>query len=124
MSNQLYPVLNGSGGEILPTANGTLLTDSMSANPSQSCQVYIEFFSDAAGTVPVTPSAGTVTVQGSPMGSNWLAPSNGGVIQANTVGSPVSTYTPPFFQGRMAQGRITFAGIAGASFARVTFWRY
>lgn len=124
MSNQLYPVLNSSGGEILPTSNATLTTESMAANPSQNAQVYIEFFSDALGTTPATPTAGTVTIQGSPMGLNWLAPSTGGTVQANTVGNPNSTYTPPFFQGRMAQGRITFAGVTGAAFARVTFWRY
>ena len=124
MSNQLYPVLTGAGSEILPTANATLTTESMAANPAQNCQVYLEFFSDAAGTIPVTPTAGTVTVQGSPMGANWLAPSNNGTVTANTVGNPLSTYTPPFFQGRMVQGRVTFAGITGAAFARVTFWRY
>lgn len=122
--NQLFPVLNGSGTEVLPTANGTFQTAFMGENTSQNCQVYIEFFSDEAGTIPATPSAGTITVQGRPMENNWVAASSGGSINASACATPVSTYTPSYFTGRMQYGRITFASIAGAAFARVTFWRY
>lgn len=122
--NQLYPVLNVSGGEVLPTANGSFTTAPMASNPAQNCQVYAEFFSDAAGTIPVTPTAGTVSVYGSPMGNNYLAPSNAATITAANAATPTSTYTPPAFVGRMVMGKITFAGVTGAAYARVTFWRY
>lgn len=124
MSNQLFPVLNGSGGEVLPTANGTFYTASVSTNTSPNCQVYIEFFSDASGLTPVTPTGGTVTLAASPMGNNYLPASNGAVVQAIAVSTPDSTYTPPVFNGRIAFGKATFAGITGAAYARVTFWRY
>ncbi len=125
MATAQYPVMTVGGSSVIPTANGTLYTDtSMSANPAQSCQVYMEFFSDIAGTVPVTPTAGTISVMGTPMGNNYLTPSGSASVNATACGSPTSSYTPPIFSGRMVQGSCTFAGITGAPYARVTFWRY
>lgn len=123
MSNQLFPCLTPEGSPVLPT-NGIFYTASMAVNPAQNCQVYIEFFSDAEGTVPATPTGGVIQVQGSPMGNNWLSPSNVPQLNATSVGTPVSGYTPPYFHGRMTQGRVGFSGVTGAPYARVTFWRY
>lgn len=123
MANARFPVLSGAS-EVLPTADAILMTGDMSASQAQNCHVYMEFFSDAAGTIPVTPTAGTIAAQGSPMGSNWLAPSSGSSINATDVATPLSAYSPPVFTGRMTKGRVTFAGITGAAFARITFWRF
>lgn len=123
MANERWPVLSGNS-EVIPTTNGTLQTADMSTSQVDNCQVYLEFFSDSAGTVAVTPTGGTATCNGSPMGNNYLAASNSSIINATACGTPNSTYTPPFFQGRMARGQVTFSGITGAAFARVTFWRY
>ena len=113
------PVLTLTGG------NGTFNTANMGTSECSNCQVYIEFYSDSAGTVPVTPTAGTVTVSASPLGNVFLAPGSGAVVQANTVNSTgVASYNPPAFQGRVAFGQVTFAGIAGAGYAKVSFWRY
>lgn len=124
MANERWPVLAPGGGEVLPVADGVYYTaESMGGSQADNCQVYIELFTDAAGTVLASPSAGTIKPEGSPMGKAWLAPSSGAAINAADV-KLAATYTPPVFTGRMQQGRVTFAGITGAVTARVTFWRF
>lgn len=124
MANERWPVLAPGGGEVLPVTDGVYYTASnMGGSLADNCQVYIELFTDTAGTVLASPSAGTVSVQGSPMGEVWLAPSSGATINASDV-KVAGTYTPPVFTGRMQQGRVTLAGIAGAVTARITFWRF
>lgn len=123
MANERWPVLTPAGGEVLPVANATLYTGDMSASSASRCQVYVEFFSDASGLVPVTPTAGLMSAEVSPMGSGWMASSNHNVINAADAGV-AATYEPPYFEGRAKQGRTTFSGITGAVTARVTFWRY
>ena len=124
MANERWPALALDGSEVLPVANGTYYTSAgMGASQGVHCQVYVEFFSDAAGTIPATPSAGTVSARGSPMGNVWLASSTGETINAADAG-PDGDYTPFVFNGRMEQGRAVLNGIAGALTTRVTFWRY
>ena len=124
MANERWPALTPAGSEVLPVTDGVYYTGAgMGASAADNCQVYIELFTDAAGTVLASPSAGTVSAQGSPMGQAWLAPSSGATINAADV-KAAATYTPPVFTGRMQQGRVTFAGITGAVTARVTFWRF
>ena len=124
MANERWPVFAPGGGEVLPVTDGVYYTGSnMGGSLADDCQVYVEFFTDAAGTVLASPSAGTVSAQGTPMGEVWLAPSSGATINAADV-KAVGTYTPPVFTGRMRQGRVTFAGITGAVTARITFWRF
>lgn len=124
MANERWPVLAPNGSEVLPIADGIYYTRAgMGASTSDNCQVYVEFFTDAAGTVLASPSAGTIKPEGSPMGQAWLAPSSGETINAADVKN-VSTYTPPVFFGRMEQGRVTLTGITGALTARITFWRF
>lgn len=124
MARERWPVLAPNGSEVLPVTNGIYYTKAgMGASTADNCQVYVEFFTDAAGTVLASPSAGTVSAQGSPMGEAWLAPSSGSTVNAADVKS-VSAYTPPVFFGRMERGRVTLAGIAGAVTARITFWRF
>ena len=124
MANERWPVLAPGGGEVLSVTDGVYYTASnMGGSQADSCQVYVEFFTDAAGTVLASPSAGTIKPEGSPMGQAWLAPSSGATINATDV-KAVGTYTPPVFAGRMQQGRVTLAGITGAVTARITFWRF
>lgn len=123
--NERYPVLNGTGGEVLPIADATLYTASMyKPDQSNSTQFYIEFFSDADGLIPVTPTAGTIAVAGSPLGNNYSPAGNVATITASQCSTPDSTYTPPLFVGRIVKGRISFSGITGALTARAAFWRY
>ena len=117
-----FPVKTGAGSEVLPTADATFYTDDIQGGLANTWQAYVEFFSDAEGTAPVTPSGGTVVVQARPMGNNWLAASNSPAVNATACGTPVSAYTPPQFTGRVSKGRVTFSSIAGAAYCRVTFW--
>jgi hypothetical protein len=114
-------VTKTTGESILPTADGAFYTPPVNGNYS-SHQVYVEFFSDAAATTPVTPTAGTVTIAASPTGSHYLAVTNP-VITANTViANGLATYTPPTISGSVYKLRAIFAGITGAAYARVTLW--
>lgn len=124
MANERWPVLTPAGSEVLPVTDGVYFTSgNMGGSQADNCQVYVELFSDADGTILASPSAGTIKPEGAPMGGVWLAPSSGATINAADV-KAVGTYTPPVFSGRMQQGRVTFAGITGAITARVTFWRF
>ena len=124
MARERWPVLSPGGGEVLPVTDGVYYTKTgMGASTADNCQVYVELFYDAAGTLLASPTAGTIRPEGSPMGQAWLAPSSGEVINAADVKS-FSTYTPSVFFGRMEQGRVKLAGVTGAVTARITFWRF
>lgn len=123
-----YDILNGPNGDsvcIDVTIDGDHYTPTagMTDEWGQAI-VYLAFFSDAACTDQVTPTAGTVTVSGAPRYETYLAPSNGdGVIQANTVGYVSGTYTPPMFVGMLQTVKVDVAGIVGANYMRATVWR-
>jgi hypothetical protein len=109
------------GSEVLPTNGGPYYTGEMSADWPRG-QVYLEFFSDAAGTIPVTPSAGEVITEGAPMGNMYLAAGNvSSILAASVGGSPM--YEPPSFDGCVIRGRLAFYGVVGAPYARAIFWR-
>lgn len=114
----LYPVKSGSS-PVLATNAGPYYTDSMSGDHAL-LAVYIEFFSDAEGTIPVTPTAGTATISGRPMENNYI---DLGTITATQAITPTSTYAPVLYNGLVTKGRVTFAGVTGAAYARVTYWR-
>ena len=114
----LYPVKSGSS-PVLATNAGPYYTDSMSGDHAL-LAVYIEFFSDAEGTVPVTPTAGTATISGRPMDNNYI---DLGTITATQAITPTSTYAPVLYNGLVTKGRVTFTGVTGAAYARVTYWR-
>lgn len=114
----IYPAKSGAS-VILPTNAGPFFTDQMSGDHAL-LACYVEFFSDAAGTIPVTPTAGTVTISGSPMGNNYLTL---GTITATAAATTESTYTPVLYNGLVQIGRVVFAGVTGAAYAKVTFWR-
>jgi len=113
--------LSTAKSTILSTADGTLFTGDISGDYAQ-FQIYIEFFSDAAGTVPVTPTAGTATFAGAPNPSHWLAATNPVITATTVIANGLATYTPPTITGSVKQGRVTFAGVTGAPYAKVTFW--
>lgn len=119
MANIFHPLVAGSS--VIPTADATHYTGLMSADYSVG-QVYVEFFSDAAGTALVTPTGGIVTATGSHNNQTFMPPGNVSHIMASFAGTS-PTYEPPMFQGCMTNCKITFSGITGADYARVTVWR-
>ena len=126
MAAFITPVLANDGSDILPVTGTfyTALISNLDANRFDNWQFYIEFFSDAGATIPVTPTAGTIDVAASPMGNNYLTASNVATIQANACSSPNSSYTPPAAEGAMARGRIILSGITGAVTCRAIFRRF
>ncbi len=114
----IYPAKSGAS-VILPTGAGPYYTDLMSGDHAL-LAAYVEFFSDAAGTIPVTPTAGTVTISGRPMENNYI---DLGTINATQAITPTSTYAPVLYSGLVTMGRVTFTGVTGAAYARVVYWR-
>ena len=116
-----YKFMTATGDEVLPVNGGPYYTDEMSADWDYG-SVYVEFFSDAAGTVPATPTAGDAVAEASPMGTLFMASGNVSKILAINAGSP-PMYEPPVFEGCAIKGRLTFSGVTGALTCRAIFWR-
>lgn len=75
---------------------------------------YLVFY-DASGNV-VTPTAGTAVFEASPDGTaQWLVSSNSASITVTNVKLGSATYTPPVFSGLVLRGRVTLAGVTGAT---------
>jgi len=118
---QTYDFKNAQNGSVIPVADGDFFTELMRQDHVIG-HFYVEFFSDAAGNVPVSPTAGTLKVNCSPMGRNYIA--NGEVtINAIDCGSPNSNYDPIVFEGEAVKARVTLSGIAGAAYMRAHMWR-
>lgn len=121
-----YNVKTNAGSSILPVTAGDYFTDMMSPSLSDG-EVYVEFFNNSADagnlTNAVTPTAGTITVSASPMGNVFIRDAQEETIQANQVSVPDGGYTPPIISGTAVRGKVVFAGITGATHARVIFSR-
>lgn len=116
-----YKFMAAGESEVLPVNGGPYYTDEMSADYGYGA-VYVEFFSDAAGLIPVSPTAGDVIAEASPMGNLFMASGNVSKILAVNAGSP-PMYEPPTFGGCAIKGRLTFSGVTGALTCRAIFWR-
>ena len=120
---QIYYVKAADGSDDLPVSNGVLYTNEMLNVTDFGTGVFVVAFYDADG-VPVTATAGTITPEASPIEGQWHTPSSGNeIIQATSVIAGSASYSIPVFTGPVCQGRLTFAGITGASLARAYFWR-
>lgn len=116
-----YSFKTADGSEVLPTSGVPCFTDEMSSGYATG-QVYIEFYSDAAGTVPVTPTGGEVYAYGTPLGTVYMRSGNVNGIQAANAGTE-PMYEPPMFEGCVIRGKLEFSGVTGAAYARAIFWR-
>ncbi len=121
-----YNVKTNAGSSILTTVNGEYFTGMMSPSLSDG-EVYLEFFANAADagalTNAITPTAGTITASASPIGNVFIRDAQETTINASEVSSPDAAYTPPIISGTAVRGKVTFAGITGATHARVIFAR-
>lgn len=77
---------------------------------------YIEFY-DASGNV-VTPTAGTVDVQASPLGKFFMRNHENQLYTAAAIQDH-----PVEFSGMMLSAKVTLAGITGATTWRAAMWR-
>ena len=126
MAARQYDFETTTGDVALPVADGSFLTPNMLPEEDQGT-LYLEFYNSAADaraqTNAVNPSAGTVTLEASPLGNVFLRDVGSVTVQADTVTQPSGTYTPPFVDGLAIQAKITFASIAGATHCRAVFVR-
>lgn len=112
-------LLTDTGDNELTVANGAeYYTDWLVSYGFSS--VYFEFYQDAACTIPVTPTAGTITTSATPTGTVYLTAAANAVTQAATVSVPNGTYTPPVFDGLVKRVKIRLDGITGANYMRAT----
>ena len=116
-----HKFMTAGESEVLPVNGGPYYTDEMSADYGYGA-VYVEFFSDAAGTIPATPTAGDVVAEASPMGNLFMASGNVSKILAVNAGT-APMYEPPTFEGCAIRGRLTLSGVTGALTCRAIFWR-
>ena len=112
---------DSTGSKMLPvsSADVTYMTATMSI-VSRRVSVYMEFY-DKNGQ-PVTPTAGTVYINGRPMGWIWLA-AVGSPIKATDVSHPVAAYTVPYMEGLVSRVSVRFVGVTGATSAAVAVYR-
>lgn len=119
MRRTLYMLLTDAGANELPVADGAeYYTDWLLSYGFSS--VYFEFYSDAAGTIAVTPTAGTITTYATPTGAVYLTAAANAVTAAATVSVPNGAYTPPVFDGLVKRVKIRLSGITGAAYMRAT----
>lgn len=109
------------GGTMLPINSNdvTYMTPTMSI-VSRRVSVYVEFFDK--NQQPVTPTAGSVYVNGRPMGWLWIAAVNS-PIKATDVSHPLAAYTVPYMEGLVTRVAVRFVGVTGAAFAAATVYR-
>ena len=123
---KIYHVKTSGSLTRLPVADGTLSTYRQIGDDidiGTETGVFIIAFYDSNGD-PVTPTAGTITPEMSPLQGQWQRAGTGdAVIDATKVEAGLSTYSMPTFAGPAIEGRLTFAGITGADSAVAYFWR-
>ena len=124
---KIYYVNDGAGQTSLPVADGILTTFDQPGSGidiNTETGVFVIAFYDAGGD-PVTPTAGTVAPEMSPIDGQWHTPSSGdAVINATTVTNGSASYVIPVFTGPAREGRITLSGITGAATCQAYFWRF
>lgn len=120
MAQRIY-FKDSTGSTIIPVADGSFFTDQLKASQDEA-EVYFSFYSDADATTPVNPTAGTLTVYGE-YEQGFFLEANGGVVQANTVISPISTYTPPVMDGLSLRARVDVSGVTGATHMRALVFK-
>lgn len=118
MAERFY--FKDSGSIELPI-DGTFLTGEYPIE-YESGYIVIALY-DSNGDI-VTPSAGTCTVEASPIDGQWHnGVTAGDAVIDLTLAGASATYTIPLFKGPHKQARITLASVAGANSAKAYIWR-
>ena len=103
------------------TADGSYTLPVSMLQEYERCYVSIRFYTSAALTTQATPTAGTVKVTLSPDGVNFYTMDNGSF---NAADAYLETRVKPSAASMYIKGKVTYAGVTGASHAVVTFERY
>lgn len=108
-----YQVEGANGIKVIPVADGEFFTQPYDAGLNRS-HLYIEFYSDDSGDIPVTPTGGTIEVWGRPLKNNFIQALNS-PITATEVETPDSSYTPAIMNGSVNQVKVVLSGVTGAT---------
>lgn len=108
------------GSSLIPVADGDFYTDLMSADYSQAEQQDITFYSDAEGKIPVTATAGTVTVTGTSDDFCYRT-INQGVFDA--ADACLASRARPNAIGCMVRAKLSLSGVTGATYFSAVIWR-
>lgn len=114
----IYAVKNSTGGSVIPVTDGQYTTDEMSLDFA-ACIIMVDFFSDAAGTVPATATSGTISIYHAVSGAVYDAEPS--VISAAKVSA--GTQRQVAIAGPVKRIKAVISGIAGAAYARISAWR-
>ena len=117
-----YYFKDTDGDSWIDVADDTFFTDDMSYTFNIG-NVYVQFYD--ANKDPVTPGAGTITIESSPFpdAGHYLQPPTNGVINAVDVIAGTALYTPPSFDSVVYKSRLTLSGITGATYMKAFHWR-
>lgn len=107
----------------IPVTDGEFFTDAIEGLPTKS-EVYYEFYSDIEATTTVTPTAGTITAYGSPLGNNFLLAGSDAETDCTKVETGISTYTPPIIDGLNVRSKIVLLGITDAAYVRAVLYTH
>lgn len=100
-----------------PVSDGDFLSPDISQQ-FERMYLSVTFYSDAAYTTPVTPTAGTVTITATDDGFNY------GTLTDGTVDATNPAYLRPNMSGRVRKVKATVAGVTGATHFRVVANNY
>ena len=100
-------------------ADGDFISEDMSASYDSSQLAYIIFYSDAFIT-QTTPTAGTVNYTQTPDSVNFKTVEEGAF---NAVDTYLETRLPPNSSGLAVNGKVTLAGVTGATHFTACIWR-
>lgn len=107
-----------TGSLALPVVdNAIYYSDILDSKYSRST-LYLEFFSDAELSTPVSPTWGSIRTWGTPTGNLWIVPGDYGLMLANDFTYPDALYDPPVFNGFLHKVKIKFEGITGAAYCK------
>ena len=129
----IYNVLTNDEekSSLIPVTDGSYYTGSMVRGDK-----YIDYndgdfaivFLGTDGVTPITPTAGTIVPAMATADNVYMLAGVGSTtINAAEViceADGIATYTVPVFSGAAKVGKITLAGIVGASYAKAEFRRF
>lgn len=102
------------------TANGSTIGENLLYD-FEKVYVNIQFFSNSTYTDKVTPTAGTVSIQGSPVPGSWLSLNNGDFNAADT---DTISRGMAYGWGPCNQVKIVLNGVTGATHFIATVVKY